>query len=71
MHNIPRSLDEEEIRSFCDPFGGVRNLFLLKDERERFLGHAVVEYGLVDVNGIIIINLINLINLIANCNFDD
>ena len=43
MHNIPKELDESEIISFCQPFGGFKKLYMLKDKKKRFLGDAVVE----------------------------
>ena len=43
MHNIPPELEESEIRSLCDPFGGVRKIYMLRDNDEHFLGDAVVE----------------------------
>ena len=47
MHNIPKELDESEIISFCQPFGGFKKLYMLKDKKKRFLGDAVVEWGLL------------------------
>lgn len=46
MHNIPKELDETEIMSFCQPFGGFKKLYLLKDKKKHFLGDAVVELEL-------------------------
>ena len=43
MHNIPSELEESEIRSLCDPLGGVRKIYMLRDNDEHFLGDAVVE----------------------------
>ncbi|KAK8815415.1 hypothetical protein WA158_003627 [Blastocystis sp. Blastoise] len=43
IQNIPRELEEFEIRNICDPFGEIKNLFLLKKDGE-FQGEAVVEY---------------------------
>ena len=43
MHHIPTELDESEIISFCQPFGGFKKLYMLKDKKKRFLGDAVVE----------------------------
>lgn len=47
IHNIPPELEESEIRSFCDPFGGVRKVYMLRDSGERFLGDAVAEWWIV------------------------
>lgn len=44
MHNIPKELDESEILRFCQPFGGCKKLYMLKDKKKRFLGDAVIEY---------------------------
>lgn len=43
MHNIPRELEEAEIYTFCEPFGGLKKIYMLKDENCRFLGDAVAE----------------------------
>lgn len=43
MHNIPRELEEAEIHTFCEPFGGLKKIYMLKDKNCRFLGDAVAE----------------------------
>lgn len=44
MHNIPCELEESEIYTFCEPFGGLKKIYMLKDKNKKFLGDAVAEY---------------------------
>ena len=47
MHNIPCELEESEIYTFCEPFGGLKKIYMLKDKNKKFLGDAVAECDLM------------------------